>query len=272
MSTWIIVVIIVVAILVVLALVMAARARRRRAALRDQFGPEYDRAVDSGGSRRSTEKELQERVDRRNELDIRPLDPTTAARYRDEWRLTQERFVDAPAEAVTQAHQLVTAAMHERGYPTEERDERIAMLSVDHSQTVQRYRQGVDTEARWRAGGQTSTEELRQAMQHFRGVFVEVVGDGQPATGESQPTGTSAATGGTGSAPGASTSAPGGAAGGQPGTATAEGMSATPGGQPESGTGPAGGTAPYPAETPTTTSGQPAGETPAASPTEPPRT
>src|SRR4051812_7281375 len=103
MSTTGLIVLIAVAAVVVLALVALASWRaRRRAQLQDRSGSEYDRAVARAPNRRTAERELRERSDRRDQLDIVPLDPQVAERYRDEWRVAQERFVDAPAESVAQ--------------------------------------------------------------------------------------------------------------------------------------------------------------------------
>src|SRR5690242_20386162 len=140
MSTTDVIVIVVLAALLVLAIAAFAVVRaRRRAQLREQFGSEYDRAVADAPNRRTAERDLRERTARREELDIRPLEPIAAERYREEWRLAQQRFVDAPAESVAQAHGLVTAVLQERGYPTEDDDERTSMLSVDHADVMDRY-------------------------------------------------------------------------------------------------------------------------------------
>ena len=184
MSTTSVIVLIAVAVVVLLAIAVAAALRaRRRAQLRDRFGSEYDRAVDRAPNRRTAERDLRERADRREQLDIRPLDPQSATRYRDEWRVVQERFVDTPAESVAQAHSLVNAVMRERGYPTTDDDERISMLSVDHADVMDRYRTGMRTEQSWRASGETDTEELRLAMQHYREVFDRLVAETDTAAG-----------------------------------------------------------------------------------------
>jgi hypothetical protein len=65
--------------------------------------------------------------------------------------------------------------MSDRGYPTDEQDERMSLLSVDNADVVDRYRQGANTEQRWRDSGSADTEDLRQAMQHYRAVFDRVV-------------------------------------------------------------------------------------------------
>jgi hypothetical protein len=177
MSTLVLVVIVVAAVLVLAAVVTALLSIRRRRTLRSRFGGEYDRAVDEAGSRRAGERELTGRTQRRQQLDIRPLDPASAARYREQWTGVQARFVDAPAESVSQAHSLLTMVMAERGYPVNDSDERASMLSVDHADVMDHYRAGMDVEDRWRREGTANTEALRQAMQHYREVFSRVVGE-----------------------------------------------------------------------------------------------
>jgi hypothetical protein len=174
-STLIIVILALVVIAAVIIALTAAAKARQRSALREQYGPEYDRSVRANDSKRAADKDLKARNERREQLDIQPLTPAAAERYRNEWRMLQERFVDAPAEAVAMAHTLLTSAMSDRGYPTNEQDERMSLLSVDHADVVDRYRQGAITEKRWRDSGSADTEDLRQAMQHYRAVFDRVV-------------------------------------------------------------------------------------------------
>ena len=171
-------VIIIVAAIVVLAIAATAVLfARRNARLRDTYGDEYDRTVRDAGSKRAAAKELRDRQARHDELEITALDPAVARRYRDEWRLVQESFVDTPAESVASAHRLLQDVLSSRGYPTHDDDERVAMLSVDHADVLDRYRQGMRIEQAWRDAGSTDTEELRQAMQHYRAVFDRVVGE-----------------------------------------------------------------------------------------------
>ena len=174
MTTLIVVIVAVVVVGVVVALVLRAR---HNAQLRDQFGPEYDRTVDETGGKRAAVKELKDRKARHDELELTPLDPSTVQRLRDEWRLSQERFVDAPAESVADAHRVLRTALEARGYPTRDDDDRVAMLSVDHADVLDRYRTGMATESKWREQGTTDTEDLRLAMQHYRSVFDRVVGE-----------------------------------------------------------------------------------------------
>jgi|SRR4051812_14016871 len=169
-------VVIVVAIIVLIAIVaLAVVQSRRRRALKERFGPEYDRTIDGADNKRQAEKDLRQRAAQREELDIRELSPAAASRYQEQWTAVQQRFVDAPAAAVRESQQLVTTVMRERGYPTNDADERESMLSVDHADIVDRYRNATAIESRSQAGKAT-TEDLRQAMKHYRALFDALLG------------------------------------------------------------------------------------------------
>ena len=175
MSTvgWIILVAaIAVAVIVVLLVVARSSSARRREHLQERFGPEYDRTVDETGSRRDAEKELQERERQREELDIRPLSNAARSRFTDEWNGVQQRFLDEPEEAASQAERLVRRVMDERGYPPDDdTTDRASLVSVDHPDVVQRYRHGRETLASSTGGQDERTENLRIAMVDFRSVL-----------------------------------------------------------------------------------------------------
>lgn len=177
MDTTTLIIIAVVVLLVALAVVAALVWRRRK--LEGRFGPEYDRTVDSAESRRDAHKELREREERREQLDIEPLSETARQRYRERWEDTQREFVDTPQVAVERADQVIQDVMRERGYPVEDFEQRAADLSVDHPKVVEHYREG--RRCADRVAGQPSgeaTEEMRQAMLHFRRLFDVLVDDG----------------------------------------------------------------------------------------------
>ncbi|WP_239161577.1 hypothetical protein [Acrocarpospora phusangensis] len=168
---------VVVVVLVALGAVgyfLATQNRRRR--LQDRFGPEYDRAIQETDNRRVAEQELLAREARVAELDIRPLDDETRETYAKKWMEVQERFVDAPGFAVTEADALVTAVMADRGFPTDEFEERLNVLSVKYGNTLDRYRQAHEISGR-AARQEAGTEELRQAMVHYRALFEELLMD-----------------------------------------------------------------------------------------------
>jgi hypothetical protein len=179
--------VIVILAIVVIAVVVAAllySRQRRSQQLQEGFGPEYERTVEErGGDRREAETELRERRDRRDKFEIRELEPAVRDRYADRWRDAQRRFVDEPAPAVGEADGLVMEVMRDRGYPVaDEFDQRAADVSVDHPDVVEHYRAAHGISGRATVG-EASTEDLRQAMVHFRALFVELLGvDESPRT------------------------------------------------------------------------------------------
>src|SRR5207249_880388 len=144
--------------------------------MQSRFGPEYDRAVSETGSQRKATSELSQREKRRRERNIVPLSSAARERYSVQWQSVQARFVDQPSEAVGEADGLVMAVMQERGYPMESFDQRSADISVDHPRVVDNYRaaHGISLANQQ---GQASTEDLRQAMVHYRSLFDELLGE-----------------------------------------------------------------------------------------------
>jgi hypothetical protein len=195
MSAGTIVAIVVVVIIVAALIAVGALAARRRR-LQQRFGPEYDRAVEGSDSRFKAEAELAEREKRVKRLDIRPLDPAARASYLAQWTTIQQQFVDSPTDAVTAAQSLITSVMADRGYPTEDVDQITADLSVDHAETLGRFRTAQEISGRV-ADGTSSTEDLRQAMVHYRALFQDLLGEAvaDPASyGPTDPVATEAAT------------------------------------------------------------------------------
>lgn len=174
MST-IVIIVAVVVVLALVALAMWTMARRRH--LRERFGPEYERTVEAKHSRGAAARDLRAREERHETLEIRPLPSTVRDRYARDWTSVQEHFVDSPDQAVGEADRLVTTLMSERGYPTDSYEQQKRDLSVEHSRTLEHYR--IAHEINARAGGRdTSTEELRSAMVHYRALFEELLHDG----------------------------------------------------------------------------------------------
>jgi hypothetical protein len=151
--------------------------KRRTQKLRSQFGgAEYDRAVKEDGSKRHAEAGLKERSERVESLPIRPLAPGDRARFVESWRRIQARFVDGPGGAVTEADQLLGDVMSTRGYPVSDFDQRAADISVDHPLVLANYRTAHAIAVR-QTQGKANTEDLRQAMIHYRTLFEELVGE-----------------------------------------------------------------------------------------------
>ncbi|MDX2297361.1 MULTISPECIES: hypothetical protein [Streptomyces] len=178
-------IIIPIAVVIVLATVAIVLDRRRRRRLRERFGSEYDRTVEEAGGRRAAEHELERREKRHDSLDVRPLDPGLADRYAREWSGVQEQFVDRPEAAVHDADRLVTALMRERGYPTDDFEQRARDLSVEHGRTLEHYRAAHEVD-RLSSEHRATTEQLRGAMIHYRVLFDELLSDGsQSGSGRS---------------------------------------------------------------------------------------
>jgi hypothetical protein len=179
--------VVVVAVVVIVAIAAAGvwlySQQRRRQKLRERFGPEYDRAVAEYGERGRAEQALSERADRVAALHIRELPPAESARFSEAWRQIQSQFVDDPERAIAEADRLCAEVMKARGYPMGEFEERAADISVNHPRVVEHYRaaHAIATRAEH---GDASTEDLRQAMVHYRTLFDELIETREPARSE----------------------------------------------------------------------------------------
>ena len=173
--TLIVLAVVVIVVITVLLVWLYVRKRKKTTAeLRDRFGPEYERAVQTHGSERRAEAKLVDREKRVEKLKIRDLDPTERERFSDQWNSVQSRFVDFPKGAVTEADELVSSLMQTRGYPVTNFDQGAADISVDHPRVVDNYRSAHEIALRLRKG-EASTEDLRTAMIHYRSLFEELV-------------------------------------------------------------------------------------------------
>jgi hypothetical protein len=77
---------------------------------------------------------------------------------------------------VAEADKLVSEVMRERGYPvSEDFEQRAADVSVDHPVVVENYRAAHAISVR-AARNEADTEDLRQALVHFRALFDELLG------------------------------------------------------------------------------------------------
>ena len=161
-----IVILVVIIVAIVLIALLAMRVVRRRQ-LRTRFGPEYDRTLAEMPNRSAAESDLRAREKRHAKLDLKSLSPQDRDRFLKEWTRVQTAFVEDPSDAVNSADALVTRMMRARGYPTGEFDDRLETLSVEHAQTLDHYRAAHEIfDANLR--GQASTEQLRQALVHYR--------------------------------------------------------------------------------------------------------
>ena len=174
MQNNVVLVAVIAAIVVAAILIWAMMRNRRTSHLRERFGDEYDRTLEAEGKRAKAEAALEERKERVEKLDIRPLTPEERADAGREWREVKAVFVDSPVEAVHHADRLLAAIMKARGYPMADFDRRYEDLTVDHGEVARHYREGHEITLRHQ-NGQASTEDLRQAMIHFEALFDDLV-------------------------------------------------------------------------------------------------
>jgi hypothetical protein len=181
-----------IAVVVAVAVILAAgiaiwffMRKRKTQGLRAQFGEaEYARTLKEGGNRRQAEAALDKRADRVEAMHIQPLSSSDRTRFVDSWGRIQGRFVDSPESAVADADKLLGDVMSTRGYPVSDFEQRAADISVDHPLVLENYRVAHQI-ALLQAQGKASTEDLRQAMIHFRTLFEELVGQPEKALRQS---------------------------------------------------------------------------------------
>jgi hypothetical protein len=146
-----------------IAILLSLRKRRTERPCTQFGGAEYTRTVREGGSRRQAEAVLDKRAERVERLHIRPLALGDRA-----------RFVEGPGGAVTDADQLLGDVMSTRGYPVSDFEQRVADIPTDHPLVLDNYRAAHHTAVR-QTQGLASTEDLRQAMIHYRTMFEELI-------------------------------------------------------------------------------------------------
>jgi FtsZ-interacting cell division protein ZipA len=167
-------IVIVVAVIAIAAVIFILTRQRRSRQLKQQFGSEYDRALQSRGNPAKAEAELLNRQKRVNSFEIKALSPAARERFAEEWASVQSRFVDDPGIAVSEADSLVNRVMAARGYPMTDFEQRAADVSVAYPAVVQNYRSAGAIVQRY-GRGEAGTEDLRQAMVHYRSLFDELL-------------------------------------------------------------------------------------------------
>ncbi|TXS21748.1 hypothetical protein EAO71_26965 [Streptomyces sp. ms191] len=157
--------------------------------LKRRFGPEYDRTLARhGGDGEAADRDLRERTERYGHLKPLPLEPAVREQYTAQWTTLQERFVDAPRQAVADAGALIGRVAATRGFPDADRpEEQLDALSVHHPRQVEGLRtarRGADSES-------ASTEELREALVHARALFDHLTTAESATVATARPHGTS---------------------------------------------------------------------------------
>jgi hypothetical protein len=169
------IVLLIVAVALVVGVVIVLSRMQRSRRLRARFGPEYQRAVQESGSPIRGEERLAKLEQRVERFKIHELAASDRARFTETWRVIQAKFVDDPKNAVVEADRLIGEVMTARGYPVVDFEQQAADLSVNHPFVVEHYRAGHEITQR-HSQGRASTEDLRQAMIHYRSLFDDLAG------------------------------------------------------------------------------------------------
>jgi hypothetical protein len=76
--------------------------------------------------------------------------------------------------------------MTDRGYPAGDDEQALADLSVEHAQTVGHFRAAQEI-TRNAAAGNAATEDLRQALIHYRALFTDLLPNQRPPAARRSP-------------------------------------------------------------------------------------
>ncbi|MHB1338047.1 MAG: hypothetical protein ACYC7M_08745 [Bellilinea sp.] len=171
------IIVIAVAVLVIVGLLLASSfsSRNRSKKLQDRFGTEYDRTVQALGNKKKAQAELDERQKHVAGLNIKPLSAADRERYLANWAAIQSKFVDEPGQAIGNADRLIMEVMQIRAYPVSDFEQRAADISVNYPGLVSNYRAAREIALK-NEQQQANTEDLRQALIHYRSLFEELLG------------------------------------------------------------------------------------------------
>ncbi|MBR7837211.1 hypothetical protein KDL01_28295 [Actinospica durhamensis] len=167
---------IIVIVVLAAAAVTAWWSGKRR--LRAAFGPELDTVAQDYGSTRQVDRELRRRKKEHDALQLTPISAEDQAYYATTWEHLQGEFLDDPSLSLNSAERLVATVLKARGYPGEDEQEQLALLSVEHAGALADYRAAQQTNRR-AVEDPTSipTEELRQAILSYYTLFNELIAD-----------------------------------------------------------------------------------------------
>ena len=175
MNTNYIIIGVVLVLVVLVAIINVLSSRRQRSkGLKEKYGPEYDRIVQTTGDEKKAQAELEQRQKHVETLNIRPLSTSESERYLAEWKAIQAKFVDQPGQATVEADALIKEVMRLRGYPVSDFEQRAADLSVNYPALVSNYRLAREIAIK-NEQKMANTEELRQAFIYYRSLFDELL-------------------------------------------------------------------------------------------------
>lgn len=110
-----------------------------------------DQPAEGGSMVEETVSENQARMNAPQEELVPLFEEEAAEKFRSHWLAIQTKFVDDPRDSVQQANDLVADVI-----------ENITRSFADRRDSL---------EKEWNAGGEISTEDLRQALKQYRSFF-----------------------------------------------------------------------------------------------------
>ena len=173
-TTYLIVVVVIVLVVLVAVLAVVSSRRQRSKGFQNKYGPEYDRTIQSAGTEKKAQAELDERRKHVETMSIRPLSISERERYQSEWKAIQAKFVDQPGQATVEADHLIMEVMKVRAYPVSDFEQRAADISVNYPAVVSNYRLAREIAIK-NEQHSANTEELRQAFIYYRSLFDELL-------------------------------------------------------------------------------------------------
>jgi hypothetical protein len=109
-------------------------------------------------------------------LDLRPLSPPAREYYAENWTHVQGSFVDAPGMALESADSLVSRLLQDIGYPTDDEQRLLRLLSVEHAPAVPAYREARAVNEKRSAGVKdVDTESMRVAVNGYDALFQDLM-------------------------------------------------------------------------------------------------
>jgi hypothetical protein len=153
-------------LLAILLGVAFVRRRRERAALRERFGPEYERTVRAAGSRRAAVRDLREREALRDGLEVRALSHADRELVGRHLAALQFQFVDDPDGVMLSAGRVAAEVLRASGYSGDSATA-LRLFSVDHPAQAGAVRTVLE-------GAFRDVGEMRDAFVALRQALAEV--------------------------------------------------------------------------------------------------
>lgn len=183
-------VLIIIIVIIVLAAAAATYRTMSKRKLRESFGPEYDQIIQERGSSREADRELVRRKQEHAKLELKPISEQDRESFLESWEHLQASFIDDPVFSMNSAEQLVSTALEARGYPGGDREEQLALLSVDYSGKLTDYRAAQDVKRRVEGSRSTNAAATDASVDAYNETDPEAVArtDAAAEAGVASPT------------------------------------------------------------------------------------